>query len=85
MHSVRCSARAGAAQSEAYLIRRLLANDLALLLAAGLGGCTYPASSSSLKLTARVEAILFGALRLARGLGGVQAWMDFFFVYFIDD
>ena len=48
VHSVRCSARAGAAQSEAYLIRRLLANDLALLLAAGLGGCTYPASSSSL-------------------------------------
>ena len=32
----------------AYLMRRLLANDLALLLAAGLGGCTYPASSSSL-------------------------------------
>ena len=31
-----------------YLMRRLLANDLALLLAAGLGGCTYPTSSSSL-------------------------------------
>ena len=67
----------------AYLIRRLLANDLALLLAAGLGGCTYPASSSSLRSSSessRLQAPERSEARVAERAGweggrrGGEAW-----------